>query len=1129
MIASAADSRMGHIRSFQAGSHSAVSQRILNELAAARLCLLNPERKAQYDAALRAALVPPAAGGAADGAPPVPVAVPLGPIPLSTPEEASGQGVPLPGPTARAIRPAPARIAASGARRRSSQAWAWALCVAGAIVVLALFLATKPGRESRSPRAAIGTRRPRTGVQTSVAFRSAKEGGFRGAKGDNVTGAVSPVLKGDAGTRSGPQPRLEEPSRAASPHDRSVAAPKPPEEPPKDMAAAPAPPAEVPGPPGGPEDNELLDGDEMRPKRMGRFITALCEDLQGNLWVGTEDTGVWRYEPGADRGKRWSRFTRSNTGGPPEPDGPTLASRLPSAGEGSGVRAVSARRGSPDPAAPSYLGDDNAYALACDKLGRIWVGHLRHGVSVFNANEWRNYDVLTGPLGERVFDIATCPADGDVWIATNAGLTRYRLDSDQWSYYTRAEGLPADDVQCLAFDKQGTLFAGTQCEGLAIAKPARIRGQVEYRAWRVVAAPGAKSSEVSGACPIAPCGEGLPADLLNDVLVARDGTIYAATIAGLAASRDHGKTWQFLRGQNWEAKARGLCRPPSKEQLEAAAKLAKDRTLLAEDYVTCLAEDESGNLWVGHREKGHEVFDPRSGKRLAAEQPSRPKEGAGKGGASGKKTDAPDYVTRLLCYRGEFLAGTYGAGLAPVGRISNPPSVVGRTASPPSAPGRQDGLPIRPTTVPPLPSPAKPPTADELHDLVAQWSKPAPAPRRKSPLVIALPDDWRTQGDWLGRYGRYFACCCAICSPRDYVWGAGRVPVDYLARIGPHCTKNDSIRYWVHWLYTDNRRSLEMPPTYAHSRVVKGLTKGDKPRRQAEWDDHGESYPRTHEGPDLYCTLKIPEGLFFLSLYDFNKDGHSGNNRFRDYQVSIRAHDPKASLYEIEGFQREPELARARIHDFWGGVWKRFLVQGPAQLTIHLARNDSFNTILAGVMLDLVDEEPPPYFCTEEEWKARWAERLQNPLAGARSSAERPRPLRSPEAELVAAIRGGVRRLENVQAHRAAQWAVLSRPSYACLLRAARDTSRLLTQGGDSAERLVAPDLAATCEYHSGLFSDWESDGFTGARTTARSIEKSLRWDGGSYACQRRGFEIVCQFLEDRLPLPLLPLSQEDR
>ncbi len=49
VIASAADARMGHARSFQSGRHGDVSQRILNELAAARLCLLSPEKKAEYD------------------------------------------------------------------------------------------------------------------------------------------------------------------------------------------------------------------------------------------------------------------------------------------------------------------------------------------------------------------------------------------------------------------------------------------------------------------------------------------------------------------------------------------------------------------------------------------------------------------------------------------------------------------------------------------------------------------------------------------------------------------------------------------------------------------------------------------------------------------------------------------------------------------------------------------------------------------------------------------------------------------------------------------------------------------------------------------------------------------------
>src|ERR1017187_9296437 len=53
VIAHAADKQMAHVRSFQAGQHSALSQKILNEIAAARICLLSPTNKAVYDKKLR--------------------------------------------------------------------------------------------------------------------------------------------------------------------------------------------------------------------------------------------------------------------------------------------------------------------------------------------------------------------------------------------------------------------------------------------------------------------------------------------------------------------------------------------------------------------------------------------------------------------------------------------------------------------------------------------------------------------------------------------------------------------------------------------------------------------------------------------------------------------------------------------------------------------------------------------------------------------------------------------------------------------------------------------------------------------------------------------------------------------
>ena len=40
-IANAADQRMAHLRSFQTGRHSALSQKLLNEVAAAKVCLLD--------------------------------------------------------------------------------------------------------------------------------------------------------------------------------------------------------------------------------------------------------------------------------------------------------------------------------------------------------------------------------------------------------------------------------------------------------------------------------------------------------------------------------------------------------------------------------------------------------------------------------------------------------------------------------------------------------------------------------------------------------------------------------------------------------------------------------------------------------------------------------------------------------------------------------------------------------------------------------------------------------------------------------------------------------------------------------------------------------------------------------
>ena len=58
VLTNAADRQMAHVRTFQTGRHSSESQKILNQLAAAKICLLNAEKKARYDAQLLAGQQP---------------------------------------------------------------------------------------------------------------------------------------------------------------------------------------------------------------------------------------------------------------------------------------------------------------------------------------------------------------------------------------------------------------------------------------------------------------------------------------------------------------------------------------------------------------------------------------------------------------------------------------------------------------------------------------------------------------------------------------------------------------------------------------------------------------------------------------------------------------------------------------------------------------------------------------------------------------------------------------------------------------------------------------------------------------------------------------------------------------
>ncbi len=51
VIDSAADRQMAHLRTFQSGKHGELTQRLLNEVAAARVCLLDSQKESRLRSA----------------------------------------------------------------------------------------------------------------------------------------------------------------------------------------------------------------------------------------------------------------------------------------------------------------------------------------------------------------------------------------------------------------------------------------------------------------------------------------------------------------------------------------------------------------------------------------------------------------------------------------------------------------------------------------------------------------------------------------------------------------------------------------------------------------------------------------------------------------------------------------------------------------------------------------------------------------------------------------------------------------------------------------------------------------------------------------------------------------------
>ena len=156
--------------------------------------------------------------------------------------------------------------------------------------------------------------------------------------------------------------------------------------------------------------------------------TAMVQDNQGMVWIGTQD-GLVRYD-------------------------------------GYGYKVFRPRPGDPHALSGSYV-----RSLLVARDGRLWVGTISGGVSVFDPRseqftQYRHAPANPDSLAnDRVEGLAQ-DRDGAIWLATDDGLDRFDPASGRFQHWrhTPQDGasLANNQVRALLLDHAGQLWVGTR-------------------------------------------------------------------------------------------------------------------------------------------------------------------------------------------------------------------------------------------------------------------------------------------------------------------------------------------------------------------------------------------------------------------------------------------------------------------------------------------------------------------------------------------------------------------------------------------------------------------------------------------------------------------------------------------
>ena len=279
------------------------------------------------------------------------------------------------------------------------------------------------------------------------------------------------------------------------------------------------------------------------------FVLSLSLDREGNLWAGTDGGGLDRI--------KWKVFS-SLIGLAGE-----VAQSI-AADTAGGLWVAFNSRGIAywqNNSATNYSigASSNAWTVLVDRHQQTWAGTRGEGLFKFAAGYFQPV-FAAQKIGREIFVLFEDRA-GKIWAGGENGLGSF--DGTNWNFFTASDGLPASSIRALAEDARGSLWIGTERDGLFQLNAGKI-----FPVHAPVSDISCLLADADGAMWVGTSGHGLAGF--------QDGAWKTcSTISGGLASDSVGYMVDDGAGTLWLGSYEGLARAEKKSLADFAAGTVK--------------------------------------------------------------------------------------------------------------------------------------------------------------------------------------------------------------------------------------------------------------------------------------------------------------------------------------------------------------------------------------------------------------------------------------------------------------------------------------------------------------------------------------------------------------------------